>query len=293
VFVGTLISNILFIALRTQIRHKIQLDRVPEKKQLPDIDTIIAIQEVANAFGAQMIPLVVGLYIYCQPNNTNHPPLYWELKMILFSNLLSAICITYLIFVPWKKGPAWYLKHSHKVFFVLLVTNYLVLPIINNIAFIYFIFLPTVDLKKEAIESYIVFFNVVCFMRIVEYVVIVRRTVWLDAKVYLQMREEEASMSKDELQSLLLDSTGESNADMGMRTVQKEILEEKLDSYLERERGYGQGEVRIGTYMEVGDDIYSLGFISMINDRLMDQHFDIIKGELIDEKTKRKMRKKA
>ena len=45
--------------------------------------------------------------------------------------------------------------------------------------------------------------------------------------------------------------------------------------------------------MEVGDDIYSLGFISMINDRLMDQHFDIIKGELIDEKTKRKMRKKA
>jgi hypothetical protein len=40
---GTLMSNILFIALRTQIRHKIQLDRVPEKKQLPDIDTIIAI----------------------------------------------------------------------------------------------------------------------------------------------------------------------------------------------------------------------------------------------------------
>jgi hypothetical protein len=161
----------------------------------------------------------VGIYIYVQPNNTNNGPLFWELKMILSSNLLSAICITYLIFVPWKKGPEWYLKHSHKLFFVLLVTNYLALPIINNIAFIYFIFLPSVDLKKESIESYIVFFNIVCFMRIVEYVVIVRRTVWLDAKVYLQMKEEEASMTKDELQSLLLDSQGESNADMGIRTV--------------------------------------------------------------------------
>lgn len=75
--------------------------------------------------------------------------------------------------------------------------------------------------------------------------------------------------------------------------MQKEILEDKLESYLERERGYGQGEVRIGTYLEVGEDIYSLGFISMVNDRLMDAHFDIIKGELIDEKTKKKMRKKA
>ena len=185
VFVGTLFSNVLFIALRTQIRHKIQLDRVPEKKQLPGIDTIVAIQEVANAFGAQIIPLVVGMYIYIQKNNTNNGVLFWELKMILFSNLISALCITYLIFVPWKKGPEWYLKHSHKVFFVLLVTNYLVLPIINNIAFIYFITDPQVDLKKESIESYIVFFNIVCFMRIVEYVVIVRRTVWLDAKVYL------------------------------------------------------------------------------------------------------------
>ena len=99
-------------------------------------------------------------------------------------------------------------------------------------------------------------------------------------------------MSKEEVQTLLLDNQGESNADMGMRTVQKEILEDKLESYLERERGYGQGEVRIGTYLEVGEDIYSLGFISMINDRLMDQHFDIIKGELIDDKTKKKMRKK-
>lgn len=52
VFLGTLLSYILFIGLRTQIRHKIQLDRVIEEKQIPGVDTIIAIKEVADAFGA-------------------------------------------------------------------------------------------------------------------------------------------------------------------------------------------------------------------------------------------------
>jgi hypothetical protein len=52
VFMGTLVSNMIFLAIRTQVRHKIQLDQVPEKKQIPGTDTIIAIQEVANAFGA-------------------------------------------------------------------------------------------------------------------------------------------------------------------------------------------------------------------------------------------------
>ena len=52
---------------------------------------------------------------------------------------------------------------------------------------------------------------------------------------------------------------------------------------MERDRGYGQGMVRIGTILGVGDDIYSLGFISQISDEIMDKHFDVIKGELIEE----------
>jgi len=34
------------------VRHKLQLDAIDEKKQLPGVDTIIAISEVANAFHA-------------------------------------------------------------------------------------------------------------------------------------------------------------------------------------------------------------------------------------------------
>jgi hypothetical protein len=52
VFMSTLISNVVFLLIRSQVRHKLQLDAIDEKKQLPNVDTIIAISEVANAFHA-------------------------------------------------------------------------------------------------------------------------------------------------------------------------------------------------------------------------------------------------
>ena len=52
VFIGTLMSNIFFIAIRSCVRHKLQLDKIDERRQLPNIDTIIAISEVANAWNA-------------------------------------------------------------------------------------------------------------------------------------------------------------------------------------------------------------------------------------------------
>ena len=64
--------------------------------------------------------------------------------------------------------------------------------------------------------------------------------------------------------------------------MKKEILGERTP-YLQRERSYGQGNVRVGRCLGVGDDIYSLGFISQISDDFLDKHFDVIKGELIEE----------
>lgn len=49
----------------------------------------------------------------------------------------------------------------------------------------------------------------------------------------------------------------------------KELLPENT-SYLDRERGYGQGDVRIGTSIEMDDSIYSLGFLSQICDDILD-----------------------
>ena len=203
--------------------------------------------------------------------------------MIVGSNIISIFCITFLIFVHWKKGPAWWLRVSDKVFFLLLLTNYILLPLINNVALLYFIIDPNIDLKNHTIESYIVFFNVICFMRIVEYLTIVRRTVLLDARIFLQARAEQQEKSAEEIRSELLQEGQATNEQKALRHAQKEILDEK-SSYLERERGYGQGEVRVGDYLRVGEDIYSLGFISQISDKILDVHFDVIAGRLYTHK---------
>ena len=64
VFLGTILSNMIFLIFRTFIRHKIQLDTIPERKQLPNVDTIISIMDVSNAFGAQLTPLLCSIFIY-------------------------------------------------------------------------------------------------------------------------------------------------------------------------------------------------------------------------------------
>jgi hypothetical protein len=135
-------------------------------------------------------------------------------------------CITFLIFVPWKKGPAWYLKFSHYLFFGLLITNYILLPLTNIGVETYFICWKAIDLKIEPIESYIIFFNIVCFMRIIEFVTIVRRTVLLDARIFLEIRSQDNVQTKEELNEMLINEKGDTNEEMGLKNVHREMLSE-------------------------------------------------------------------
>lgn len=189
VFGGLLLSNATFLAIRSCIRHKIQLDEIPERKKLPNVDTILAIQEVANAFNAQMVPFIVSAFLYIQPNGTNGGFLFVQLTIILASNMISLFCITYLIFIPWKKGPAWYVKNSHVIVYILLMANYLVIPIGNLGIAMFFIIDPAYDLKNETVQSWVVFFNIVCVSRILEFFTMIKRTVLLDAKNYLAAKK--------------------------------------------------------------------------------------------------------
>ena len=40
--------------------------------------------------------------------------------------------------------------------------------------------------------------------------------------------------------------------------------------------------IRIGKYIQLGDSIYDMGFASQVDDDIMDKHFDIVKGRLLD-----------
>jgi hypothetical protein len=70
-----------------------------------------------------------------------------------------------------------------------------------------------------------------------------------------------------------------------IETMKKKIKEEEQDElteYLVRDRGYGQGDVRINTFIELSEDIYSLGFVTQLKDDIMVQYYDVMKGELIN-----------
>jgi hypothetical protein len=68
--------------------------------------------------------------------------------------------------VSWKKGPERWLKHSYKVFYVILMLNYVILPLLNLLFFIIFtIIIGVINNKnnenpnpyKTPFGSYIIF----------------------------------------------------------------------------------------------------------------------------------------
>jgi hypothetical protein len=129
--------------------------------------------------------LIVSCFLFFQANDTNSGSLFWQLEVILLSNIIAAFCITFLIFVHWKKGAEWWLKISYIVFYVLLLTNYVILPLVNVGIFVFFIIAPAINLKDETIESYVIFINIICLLRLIEYATLVRRSVLLDARIYI------------------------------------------------------------------------------------------------------------
>jgi hypothetical protein len=67
-FTATLFSNCIFLAMRTCNHHKVKVEEVPERMQLPGIDTIVAIETVSNTFNSQYVPAIISFIIFFQAN---------------------------------------------------------------------------------------------------------------------------------------------------------------------------------------------------------------------------------
>lgn len=111
--------------------------------------------------------------------------------MILASNFLSLFAISYLIFFPWKKGPEWYLKISPYIFFTMMYLNYIILPGLNAALFIYYTVNPNYDLVNFPLESWVVFFSIICITRMGEYWFSLKKIVLDDARIYIQSRKQQ------------------------------------------------------------------------------------------------------
>lgn len=93
--------------------------------------------------------------------------------------------ISFLIFCPWKKGPEWYLKFSPALFYIMMYANYVFLPGLNLGMSIYYTLNPKYELKILPLESWVVFFTVVCFSRLLEFYTTIKKVVLDDARIYL------------------------------------------------------------------------------------------------------------
>lgn len=95
----------------------------------------------------------------------------------------------FIIFVTWKRGPTWYLRISPYIYFLAMFTNYILLPLFNLGVFLYFTIHPDYDLKQEPLESWVIFFCIVCFSRLIEYVSTVRKLLSEDYAYFKAMKK--------------------------------------------------------------------------------------------------------
>jgi hypothetical protein len=49
-FFASILSNCLFLLIRTCVHHKVKVEDIPERLQLPGVDTVACIREVVDTF---------------------------------------------------------------------------------------------------------------------------------------------------------------------------------------------------------------------------------------------------
>ena len=180
-----------------------------------------------------------------------------------------------MIFIPWKKGPEWYLKISPAIFFVLIYMNYVILPLGNIGLSAYFTINPAYDLKIIPMESWVVFFTIVCFSRVLEFFVSIKKIIMDDARIYIETRKLKLAGQLEISQS---DSPLSNLSRYDDKRRQKMALLEMVNDesgYMRRKRAYGEGEIRVGQALFLSEDIYSMGFMSQIRDDVMTKYLDI------------------
>lgn len=108
----------------------------------------------------------------------------------MYSNYISFFCIFFLIFVPWKKGPEKWKLISPKIFYIVLMGNYIYIPALNMVMSVYTWIAPNIDLHAQIAETYMVFYFGVCATRILEYLTTIKRMVLKDARAHISIMAE-------------------------------------------------------------------------------------------------------
>lgn len=160
--------------------------------------------------------------------------------------------------------------------------NYVILPVGNMGLSTYFTLNPNYDLKIKPLESWVIFFTVVCFSRVFEFFSSIKKIVLDDARIFLQTRKV---LLEGQLDDLIQENDAIENKTGDANFTKKAILLLTQDSknYMKRIRTYGEGEIRINQAIYLHDDIYSIGFVSQLRDDIMKKYLNISTGKLVQD----------
>ena len=180
-----ILANAFFLLIRGVIKHKVQLTDIPENRQFPDQDTVLAIKNVTNKFTSHYIAVIVVNQMYFSKN--------WEIRWMKWASILQLLIITILIFVNPKSGPGWWVSKAPKIFYVLLVMDYIVFPISILFAIVfYFSKVAAVygfeNNPGQYFDVYFIFFLILQVGRILEFWAEIRHQIISDMKEYLDTK---------------------------------------------------------------------------------------------------------
>lgn len=210
---GIILSNVVFLFLRAIFKHKMQVDDlIDARKKTSNIDTLLALQKLANAFHNEAVPLIISTVLYLSPGNVlpdgtirtfGGNQLQFQLNLITGSNYINTFFIAILVFVSWKKGPTWWTKISPYLFFALLMFVYFVVPFLNVVLALALILFPDINLRQSMFESWAAFYMSLQIIKIFDYFFTIRREYLHDAKMFLATRKMCATENEDTVRLML------------------------------------------------------------------------------------------
>jgi hypothetical protein len=154
----------------------------------------MALETIATYFHAEVVTFFINVVMYFSQNgrkqwNPSVVLVDYGFTLALYSNFITMICVTILIFVSWQKGSQCWQRAAPKVFFMLILMNFIIVPGINITYQVFIAAYPPVIARESYWESFLVFFMVACCAKPIQYFFIVKKSFVIDARAYIANRE--------------------------------------------------------------------------------------------------------
>jgi hypothetical protein len=144
-------ANTIFMLLRGCCRHKVTHSSLPAHRQIAEIDTIFPMMALMNQFSIR----VIAVGVISALNFHFHLPEYNAMAWFCY---ISVFLITVLIFVHWRKGPAWWTSISKPIFLGILVTDFFLIPVGMLVVMLLYLRKVNRDPEYEFLKFYGVLF---------------------------------------------------------------------------------------------------------------------------------------